>query len=127
MLDFPKKKQLSILVKIAMVDEEFAEEEKIAIQRVGQEYGATPEELEAIFNAPASDGLGPMTMEEKMDFMMDCMLVVLADDVISNAEDYFARHMAMRLGLKQEVVGFLAKNRNVNRKEMRDLMIPYFI
>ena len=34
MLDFQQKKQLSILVKIAMVDEDFADEEKAVIEKI---------------------------------------------------------------------------------------------
>lgn len=127
MLDFQKKKQLGILVKIAMVDEEFADEEKAVIRKISETYGASNDELEEIFNSPdINDSLAPMGITEKMDFMMDCILVVLADDLVANSEEYFARQMASRLGFKQEVVTFLIQNKDTSREQMRELMLPYF-
>lgn len=127
MLDFEKKKQLGILVKIAMVDEEFADEEKAVIQRISQKYSASNSELEDIFNAPPiNESLAPMTVIEKMDFMMDCMLVILADNVVTSSESYFAQQMALRLGFKTEVIDLLIANKDASREAMRELMLPYF-
>lgn len=128
MLDFQKKKQLSILVKIAMVDEEFAEQEKNVIQKISQKYGASDAELQEIFNSPSlSYSLAPMTIMDKMDFMMDCMLVILADDIVTSSEEYFARQIAQTLGFNPEVVPFLTKNKGINRAKMKELMLPYLI
>ena len=83
------------MVKIAMVDEDFADEEKEVIRRISKEYGATDKEIEDIFNSPpTTDSLAPMTVNDKMEFIMDCMLVILADKVVTNSEDYFAKHIA---------------------------------
>jgi len=62
-----------------------------------------------------------------MDFMMDCILVVIADDMVTSSEEYFARQMATRLGFNQDVVAFLIKNKDVSREEMRELMLPYLV
>lgn len=128
MLDFQKKKQLGILVKIAMVDEDFADAEKAVIEKISKTYGATDQELEEIISSPSiNESLAPMSITEKMDFMMDCILVVLADDLVANSEEYFARQMAGNLGFKQEVVAFLIAHKDTSREEMRELMLPYLI
>ncbi|MEQ8472663.1 MAG: hypothetical protein RIC35_15835 [Marinoscillum sp.] len=128
MLDFQKKKQLGILVKIAMVDEEFADAEKAVIKKISKTYGATDQELEEIISSPSiNESLAPMSITEKMDFMMDCILVVLADDLVANSEEYFARQMAGNMGFKQEVVAFLVTHKDTSREEMRELMLPYLI
>lgn len=128
MLDFQKKKQLGILVKIAMVDEDFADAEKAVIKKISKTYGATDQELEEIISSPSiNESLAPMSITEKMDFMMDCILVVLADDLVANSEEYFARQMAGNLGFKQEVVAFLIAHKDTSREEMRELMLPYLI
>ncbi|RED99407.1 TerB family tellurite resistance protein [Marinoscillum furvescens] len=128
MLDFQKKKQLGILVKIAMVDDEFADEERATIAKISSRYGATPQELEEIINSPTiNESLAPMTMVEKMNFMMDCMLVILADNMVTSSEEYFARQIAGKLGFRQEVIAFLIENKEVERDQMRELMIPYLI
>ncbi|WP_421875945.1 hypothetical protein [Marinoscillum sp.] len=126
MLDFQQKKQLSILVKIAMVDEDFAEQEKNVIRKISKKYGASEEELQEIFNSPDyNESLAPMSVMDKMDFMMDCMLVVLADEMITSSEEYFARQMASKLGFDQEVVAYLISHKDTSREEMRELMLPF--
>ena len=128
MLDFQKKKQLSILIQIAQVDEEFAESERAVITKIGKKYGATEQEMEALFNSPSiSESLQPMTMTEKMDFMMDCILVILADNVVTTSEEYFASQMAEKLGFNHDVVPYLIQNKDVSREEMRQLMVPYLV
>lgn len=125
-MDYQKKKQLGILVKIAMVDEEFAEEEKAVIAKISKKYGASEQELEELFNSPPiNQSLAPMKVIEKMDFMMDCILVVLADHVVTNSEQSFSRQIASNLGFKEEVVPFLIDHKDVSRQEMYDLMLPY--
>lgn len=126
MLDFQQKKQLSILVKIAVVDEDFAEQEKDVIRKISEKYGATEKELQEIFDSPDySEGLAPMSVVDKMDFMMDCMLVVLADEMVTSSEEYFARQMASKLGFDQGVVAFLVSHKDSSRDEMREQMLPF--
>lgn len=128
MLDFEQKKQLGILVKIAMVDEEFADEERAAIQKISEKYGATEDELQEIVDSPPiNESLAPMSVTEKMDFMMDCMLVILADDVVTSSEEYFARQMAEKLGFRQEVILPLIETKKTSREEMQELMLPYLV
>ncbi|WP_258098884.1 TerB family tellurite resistance protein [Marinoscillum pacificum] len=128
MLDFQQKKQLSILVKIAMVDEDFADAEKAVIQKISNKYGATEAELQEIIDAPSyTESLAPMSVIDKMDFMMDCMLVVLADETIANSEEYFVLQMAKKLGFSPDVVGFLIENKNTSREEMKELLLPYLL
>ncbi|WP_258103818.1 hypothetical protein [Marinoscillum sp. MHG1-6] len=128
MLDYEKKKQLSILVNIAMVDEEFADSERAAIMKIGRNYGASDEEIHSIFNShDFQDSLAPMTVIDKMEFIMDCMLVILADNVVTKAEEAFALGMAKKLGFRKETIGFLIENKDIGRSEMKELLIPYMV
>lgn len=128
MLDFQKKKQLGILVKIAMVDEEFADEEKAVIEKISKRYGAEAEELEEIFSAPPiNESLAPMTVTDKINFMMDCILVILADNVVTNSEEYFARQMAANLGFNPDIVRFLIDHKNEDRSDLTEDMLSYLI
>lgn len=127
MLDFERKKQLGLLVKIAMVDEEFADAEKSVIQKISKKYGASTTEIQEIMEAPPiNESLAPMNVIEKMDFMMDCMLVILADDVVTNSEKYFASQMASKLGFRSDVVDFLIENKESSREDMKEKMLSYF-
>ena len=126
MLDFQKKKQLGILVKIAMVDEQFAELEKEAIKKISKSYGATAAELDEIFKSPhINEGLAPMSVSEKIEFMLDCMLVILADDMVTVSEKAFAITMAKRMGFKKEVVSYLIDNKSVDQSLIKDRLLPF--
>lgn len=126
MLDFQKKKQLGILVKIAMVDEQFDLLEKDAITKISQSYGASAEELDQIFKSPhINEGLAPMSVSEKIDFMIDCMSVILADEMVTVSEETFAITMAKRLGFKKEVVSYLIENKIGSRETTKDQLIPF--
>ncbi len=127
MLDNQKKKQLGILVKIAQVDEDFADSEKAVIRRIANNYGATESEINEIMSSnDINEALPPMSDMDKMDFMMDCMLVILADEIVTDSEESFANTMASKLGLGHDVVPFLIKNKDASREEMKELMLPFF-
>lgn len=128
MLDYQKKKQLGILVKIALVDEDFADEERAMIAKISETYGADQEEMEEIYHSSGiNDSLAPMSVIDKMNFMMDCMLVVLADHVVTNSEQAFTRQMAINLGFNEDVVPFLIETKSLERKEMYDRLLPYLV
>ncbi len=111
-----------------MVDEDFADEEKAVIKKISKRYGATEKEIEDIFNSPpTTESLTPMTVNDKMDFMMDCILVVLADQVVTSSEDYFAKHIATSLGFKTEVVPFLIEHKDASREEMKESLLPFLV
>lgn len=127
MLDFQRKKQLSILVQIAMVDEEFDNSEREVIEKIATRYNASSEELDEIIQNPdIKDGLAPMSVADKMDFMIDCILVVVADQVVTSSEKYFAQQMAARMGFVPSVVEFLIENAHLSREEMKEELIGYF-
>lgn len=126
MLDNEKKKQISILISIAMVDEDFPEEERKVIDKIAEKYGATPADMAELYKTqPEAENLAPMSETEKMNFIMDCMLVVLADEIVTVSERAFALQMASRLGFKDEVVPFLIAHKEVSREEMFDLLKPF--
>jgi uncharacterized tellurite resistance protein B-like protein len=128
MIDFQKKKQLSILVNIAMVDEQFADLEKEAIRKISRSYGATDEEMEQVFSSPRiNESLAPMSVTDKMDFMMDCMLVILADNLVTTSEEAFAIMVAKKLGFKMEIIQFLIDNKDADRTEIKNRMLAYLV
>jgi uncharacterized tellurite resistance protein B-like protein len=128
MIDFQKKKQLSILVNIAMVDEQFADLEKEAIRKISSSYGATDEEMEQVFSSPRiNESLAPMSVTDKMDFMMDCMLVILADNLVTTSEEAFAIMVAKKLGFKMEIIQFLIDNKDADRTEIKNRMLAYLV
>ena len=111
-----------------MVDDDFAEEEMKTIYKISKSYGAEDQEIQEIFDSPPiNESLAPMSLTDKMNFMMDCMLVVLADHVVTNSERSFAQQMALKMGFRDEVVPFLIETKSIDRTKMYDMLIPYLV
>ena len=127
-MDYLLKKQLHILIQLAMSDNVFTDSEKKTIIKIGKEHGGTESEIEKIIAKPnLKESLAPMTLTQKMDFLLDSMMVVLADEKINPAENKFVRQIAKKLGFKDDVVSFLIEYQSMDRKVVKDLMIPYLI
>ncbi len=127
-MDYLLKKQLHILIQLAMADNVFTDSEKETIVKIGRERGAAESEVDTIIEKPnLKESLMPMTLTQKMNFLLDSVMVVLADKKINPAEERFVRQIAKKLGFKEEVVNFLIEYQSMDRKVLKDLMIPYLI
>ncbi|MFT4787169.1 MAG: putative tellurite resistance protein B-like protein [Cyclobacteriaceae bacterium] len=121
-----KKKLLHILVQLALADEVFSESEKQSVRLIGDSYGLSVSDIDEIIETPDfKESLAPMTVLEKMDFMIDCITVLLADKEIHPSEDRFVRSLASKLGFKDQVVTFLMEYNTMERAPLKDMMTNY--
>jgi uncharacterized tellurite resistance protein B-like protein len=122
------KQQIQVLVQLALVDREFDEAEKAAITKIGLENGGNQQEIDGLLNhSHVVETFEPMTDEQRMNFMIDCIMVVIADDKINPQEDQFVKNLADKLGFKKEVVTFLIEYQTMDRHILRDLMKSYLL
>ena len=127
-MDYQVKKQLHILIQLAKSDEEFTDLEKKAILKIGKERGGRESEINEIMENPnMNESLAPMTLTQKMDFLLDSISVVIADEKINPAEEKFAQQIAKKLGFRTSVVDFLIEYQSMDRKVLKDMMVPYLI
>jgi uncharacterized tellurite resistance protein B-like protein len=125
-MDYQKKKQLHILVQLALADNNFTESEKNAIRRIGLSYDIAEDEIESIISNPEmQESLAPMEVSQKMDFLIDSMAVLLADKEIHESEDRFIRSLASKLGFKDPVITFLMEYHTMERHPLKDMMLKY--
>lgn len=125
-MDYLKKKQLHILVQLAKADDNFTDSEKNAIRRIGKTYLVEETEVEQIIQHPViQEILAPMELIQKMDFLIDSMAVLLADNEIHESEDRFIRSLASKLGFKDPVITFLMEYHTMERKPLKDMMLKY--
>lgn len=116
------------MIQLAMSDNVFTDSEKNTIIKIGKEHGGLESEIKEIIAKPnLKESLVPMTLIQKMDFLLDSILVVMADEKINPAEDRFVRQIAMKLGFKEEVVSFLIEYQSMDRKVQKDMMVPYLV
>lgn len=127
-MDNQKKKQLQVLVQLALADNNFTDSEKQAIRNIGSSYHLAEAEVEKIISHPNSnENLAPMPISEKMDFLIDSMGVLLADKEIHETEDRFIRSLAAKLGFQEKVITFLMEYHTMDRVPLKDMMIKYLI
>lgn len=120
------RKQLHVLVQLAGTDDTFDESEKKVIIRIGKEKGAMQSEIEEIITAPnLKEGLAPMDLTQKIDFILDTIAVIIADKKINPEEEKFAYRIVQKLGFREKVIDFLLEYQSMDRKVLKDMMIPY--
>ncbi|MFY0687276.1 MAG: TerB family tellurite resistance protein [Cyclobacteriaceae bacterium] len=127
-MEYELKKQLNLLIQLAKSDNYFSDSEKETILRIGKEHGAEKAEVEILFESnEIKESLAPMTLTAKMDFLLDCIVVLMADAHIEEAEEKFAKQTACKLGFKEEVITFLINYQGMDKDTIKDLMVPYLI
>jgi uncharacterized tellurite resistance protein B-like protein len=127
-MEYQLKKQLSILIQLAKADDIFTEDEQKAIIRIGEKHGANENEIRYLFDDHGiEDSLAPMTMFQKSNFLLDIIMVLMADQEIHEKEEAFAKHIATCLGFQDKVVDFLLSYNNIDRDVAQEMMIPYLI
>lgn len=127
-MDYLVKKQIHILVQLAKADNVFTDAEKAAILKIGLDKGAAKEDIEAMYDSTEIlDSLAPMTLFQKSNFLLDMMMVLLADKEIHEMEESFSKKIATKLGFKDSVIDFLLEYNSLDRSVLIEMMIPYLI
>ncbi len=127
-MEYQIRKQLNILIQLAKSDKVFTDSEKKAILKIGRDRGCKESEVMELMEHPnMKDSLAPMTLSQKMDFILDTISVVIADEKINIEEENFAKQIAKKLGFRDHVINFLIEYQSMDRKALKDLMVPYLI
>jgi hypothetical protein len=127
-MEYRIKKQISILIQLAKIDNVFTDAEKTAILKIGAKYGVDESEVKQLFDSEEmSDSLAPMTLYQKANFLIDMILVLLADKEIHEKEEGFTKMICRRLGFNDAVVDFLIEYNTVDRAELVEMMLPYTV
>jgi uncharacterized tellurite resistance protein B-like protein len=112
-MDIVTKKQLNILIQLAEADKHFAKTERDMIFRIAQERNFPEESVnELIRNPEPIDTLGALSNDQKFNYLMACIELVLADQKIFDSEILFCKSIAIKLGFKKNVVEYLVENYN---------------
>ena len=111
-LDIVAKNQLNILIQLAQVDKHFANAEREMIYRIGREKNFPDDKvLSMIQNAEPIDSLGALSANQKFQYLMDCIDLMLVDQKVMESELIFCRGIAIKMGFKKSVVDFLVDSR----------------
>jgi hypothetical protein len=105
----PIKSQLSMLIKLANIDNDFAEDEKDMIYMVGKANGVPEEEINDLLVHP--EALPPviqMSDDEKFEYLYNVVQLMKIDKEIYLSEIKYCEEVAEKLGFKKAVIAELS-------------------
>ena len=103
------KKELSLMIQLAISDNELAEREEKLIYNLGKLHGVSEEEIKNLIKNP--EPIGPvetLSNDEKFQFLYVVIQMMKVDGQIFKAEIEFCRDLAEKLGFKRAVIGELS-------------------
>jgi uncharacterized tellurite resistance protein B-like protein len=128
-LDIVAQNQLNVLIHLAKADRDFAEVEREMICRISKEKNFPEDRLNRMMQEPMPiDSLGALSSNQKFQYLMDCIELVLVDNKIMESELIFCRSIAIKLGFKKGLIDFLIANKNsLNQKELHAIAFRDYI
>ena len=127
------KTQLSLLVELARIDGEVADEELKIIHQIGAINGLTSHEIAEIIDnpEPEPDKLDHLTEDERFEYIYSIVLLMKADGKLYNEEIQFTSRLATKLGYDETVlIELLTKvysdeRINANKEEVKVIVQNY--
>ncbi len=99
------KKQLSILIQLAKIDQHFDQPEKALIREFGKKYNIEKNELREIEQNPISLGeIGSIKLDEKIELLYNAIRLAKVDRKILPNEIVFCQDIATNLGFRRSVI-----------------------
>jgi uncharacterized tellurite resistance protein B-like protein len=110
-MDIVTKKQLNILIQLAEADKHFAKIEREMIFKIAKERNFPEDAVNDLIRNPEPiDSLGALSNEQKFEYLISSIELVLADQNVFESEVIFCKNIAIKLGFKKNVVEFIMEN-----------------
>lgn len=103
------KAQLSSLIQLANIDDDYDGDEKGLILMLAKVNGITKEEIEDLLKNP--EPLPPLTTitdDERFEYLYNLVQLMKIDQEIFTSELDFCKSMAVKLEFKPKVISFLS-------------------
>ena len=124
-MDIVTKKQINILIQLAEADKHFAKTEREIIFRIAQDRNFPEEEVTKLIRNPEPiESLGALSTEQKFEYLLTCVNLMLADHKVFESEIIFCKSIAIKLGFKKNVVDYLSEHMEL--KSLEDLKKKVF-
>jgi hypothetical protein len=128
-LDIVAKNQLNILIQLAQIDKHFVNAERDMIYRICREKNFPEDKVQSMMQNPEPIGsLGALSANQKFQYLMDCIELMLIDEKVMESELIFCRGIAIKMGFKKGVVDFLVENfRMLSHQELNQVAFRDYI
>ena len=113
-MDIVTRKQINILIQLAEADKHFASEERDLIFKIAKARNFPQEEVRQLIRNPEPIGtLGALSENQRFDYLLTCVNLVVADKKIFDSELLFCKDIAIKLGFKKDVVDYMIQHMHV--------------
>ncbi|MEM6735798.1 MAG: TerB family tellurite resistance protein [Bacteroidota bacterium] len=103
------RSKLSVLIQLAMIDNDFAGEEKSLIYMIGKANGITEKEINNMVENPEPlPPISTMSEEDKFEYLYHLVQLMKIDNKIYLSEIKFCEELAEKLGFKRKVISELS-------------------
>ncbi|MBU2915812.1 MULTISPECIES: hypothetical protein [Reichenbachiella] len=103
------KSQLSMLIGLANIDNDFADDEKDMIYMVGKANGVAESEIEDLLKNPVPlPDLNTMMDDEKFEYLFNVVQLMKIDKEVFLSEVKYCEDVAVKLGFKKAVIAELS-------------------
>ncbi len=128
-MDIVTKKQLNILIQLAMADKHFAKAERDMIFKIAHDKKFSDEDVNTLIcNPEPIDTLGALSSDKKFEYLMACINLMFADHNIFESELVFCKSIAIKLGFKKNVVNYIVESfENIKLEDIRKKVFTEFI
>lgn len=117
-MDIVTQKQLNLLIQLAEADKHFAKIEREMIYKIARERNFPEEAVNHLIKNPEPIGsLGALSNDQKLDYLISSIELVLADQKVFDSEITFCRNIAIKLGFKKGIVEYFLKNLKLKAPE----------
>ncbi len=103
------KKELSLMIQLAITDNQLAEKEEKLIFKLGNIHGISDEEIRNLIKNPVPIGpIDALSDDEKFQYLYLVIQMMKVDGHIFKSEIEFCKSLAEKLGFKKGVVAELS-------------------
>jgi hypothetical protein len=128
-MDIVTKKQLNILIQLAEADKHFAKVEREMVFRIAKERNFPEDVVNEIIRNPEPIGtLGALSVDQKFEYLIDCIVLMFVDQKVFESEIIFCKSIAIKLGFMKNVVDYLSKNfSSSTREELKKTVLSEYM
>lgn len=124
-MDIVTRHKINMLIQLARADKHFAGEEKEKIYQIARQRNFSEKVVTDLMAAPEPIGtLGALSESQKVEYLLDAIELIFADQHVRTSEVTFTKSIAMKLGFRTGVVDYLVAHfGDTVREELRKQVI----
>ncbi len=128
-MDIVTRKKLNLLIQLAESDKHFAKSERELIYRIAKDRNFSEEDVNQLIKNPEPIGsLGALSPEQKLDYLLTSIELMLADQKIFDSELTFCRNVAIKLGFKKGIIDYFVENFELkSREELKQAALTEYL